>query len=155
LPKSRPRNGAGGSARYYKAGRKPLLLIGNAVQVVALLTVGLMFARNPHSPALLGFVLLYITAFTMAMGPLPWLVCSENYPAKLPGRAMPISVFLVWVASLMVAQTFPMLVKFVGPAATFWTYAACSAAAFAFVLFRFRETKGRTLEEIELSWRKN
>jgi MFS transporter, SP family, arabinose:H+ symporter len=137
-----------------KAGRKPLLLIGNAVQVVALIAVGIIYGSNPHSPALLGFVLLYIAAFAMAMGPLPWIVCSEIFPAKLRGRAMSISAFLVWIACLMVTQTFPLLLKFVGPARTFWAYAACSAAAFLFIQFCFRETKGRTLEEIELSWKK-
>jgi MFS transporter, SP family, arabinose:H+ symporter len=135
-----------------KAGRKPLLLIGNAVQVIALITVGVIFANAPHSRALLWFVLLYIAAFAMAMGPLPWIVCSEIFPAKLRGRAMSISAFLVWVACLIVSQTFPLLTKFGGAAAAFWTYAACSAATFLFVLLRFRETKGRTLEEIELSW---
>ncbi|SPE54251.1 Arabinose-proton symporter [Verrucomicrobia bacterium] len=137
-----------------RAGRKPLLLLGNAVQVVALLTVGIVFIRNPHSPALLGFVLLYTCAFAIAAGPLPWIVCSEIFPAKLRGRAMSISAFFVWVACLLVAQTFPVLLKLIGPARTFSAYAACSALTFLFVLFRLPETKGRTLEEIELSWRK-
>ena len=159
-----------------KAGRKPLLLIGNAVQVVALITVGIIYGSNPHSPLLLPFVLLYIAAFAMAMGPLPWIVCSEIFPAKLRGRAMSISAFMVWVACLIVAQTFPILLnglgdsqnsvaRFlvtvlpflktgIGPTGTFSLYAACSAAAFLFIAFRFRETKGRTLEEIELSWKK-
>ena len=66
---------------------------------------------------------------------------------------MSISAFWVWAACLIVAQTFPRLLKGLGAAKTFWIYAACSAATFCFVLFRFRETKGRTLEEIELSWR--
>jgi MFS transporter, SP family, arabinose:H+ symporter len=137
-----------------KAGRKPLLLLGNAVQVVALLAVGMIFLRDPHSPALLWFVLLYICAFAIAAGPLPWVVCSEIFPAKLRGRAMSISTFFIWVACLLVAQTFPMLLQSVGPAMTFWTYAACSGLTFLFVLFRLPETKGRTLEEIELSWKK-
>ena len=157
-----------------KAGRKPLLLIGNAVQVIALLAVAVIFSQNPHSPALLAFVLLYIAAFAMAMVPVPWIVCSEIFPAKLRGRAMSVSAFLVWASCLIVGQTFPILlhglgasdnscVNFLetalpwlkqglGPTGTFSVYAACSAAAFLFVLFRFRETKGRTLEEIELSW---
>jgi MFS transporter, SP family, arabinose:H+ symporter len=137
-----------------KAGRKPLLLIGNAVQVVALIAVGIIYDSNPHSPLLLGFVLLYIAAFAMAMGPLPWIICSEIFPAKLRGRAMSISACLVWVACLLVTQTFPMLLGFVGPAKTFWAYAGCSAVALIFIIFYFRETKGRTLEEIELSWKK-
>ena len=137
-----------------KAGRKPLLLLGNAIQVCALLIVGLIFANNPHAPELLWFVLLYIVAFALAMGPLPWIICSEIFPAKLRGRAMSISASSVWVACLIVAQTFPVLLKLIGPARTFWIYAACSGLAFLFVLFRFPETKGRTLEEIELSWKK-
>jgi SP family arabinose:H+ symporter-like MFS transporter len=137
-----------------KAGRKPLLLLGNAIQVAALLTVGLIFLHHPRSPALLWFVLLYISAFAIAAGPLPWVVCSEIFPAKLRGRAMSVSTLFIWVACLMVAQTFPLLLNVIGAARTFWIYAGCSAATFLFVLFRLPETKGRTLEEIELSWRK-
>lgn len=138
-----------------KAGRKPLLLIGNVVQVIGLVSVGAIFHNNPHSSALLGFVMLYIAAFAIAMGPLPWIVCSEIFPAKHRGRAMSISACLVWIACLIVAQTFPILVKLAGAANTFWIYAACSAATFVFVWLRFRETKGRTLEEIEVSWRQD
>jgi SP family arabinose:H+ symporter-like MFS transporter len=138
-----------------RAGRKPLLMIGNFIQVIGLVSVGIIFYLNPHSKALLGFVMLYIGAFAIGMGPLPWIVCSEIFPAKHRGRAMSISACLVWIACVIVAQAFPMMVKYVGAAATFWIFAGCSAATFVFVWLRFRETKGRTLEEIELSWRKH
>jgi len=132
-----------------KAGRKPLLLAGNAVQMVALAAVGFIYAGNPHSPALLVFVVLYTAAFAMAMGPLPWIVCSEIFPAKLRGRAMSLATFCIWTGCLMVAQTFPFLLKHIGPAKTFWIYGACSALTFLLVLLLLPETKGRTLEEIE------
>jgi SP family arabinose:H+ symporter-like MFS transporter len=134
-----------------KAGRKPLLLIGNAIQVMALLFVGIIFSRNPHSPALLWFVMLYIAAFAMAMGPLPWIVCSEIFPAKLRGRAMSMATFYIWGACLIVAQTFPFLLQKIGPASTFWIYAACSALTLLYVWRRLPETKNRTLEQIEFS----
>ena len=102
-----------------------------------------------HSPALLGFVMLYIAAFAMAMGPLPWIVCSEIFPAKLRGRAMSVATFCIWTGCLMVAQTFPTLLKLIGPTYTFWIYGSCSAATFLLVLWLLPETKGRTLEEIE------
>ena len=137
-----------------KAGRKPLLLLGNALQVLALGSVGLIYAGNPHSLALLWLVVLYIAAFAMAMGPLPWIICSEIFPAKLRGRAMSVSTFCIWAGCLVVAQTFPLSLQHLGPAKTFWSYATCSAATFCFVLLRLPETKGRTLEEIELFWRK-
>jgi SP family arabinose:H+ symporter-like MFS transporter len=135
-----------------KAGRKPLLLFGNAVQTAALVMVGFIYARNPHSPALLGFVILYTAAFAMAMGPLPWIVCSEIFPAKLRGRAMSVATFCIWSGCLIVAQSFPSLLRLIGPSRTFWIYGACSAATFLLVLLLLPETKGRSLEEIEKAW---
>lgn len=135
-----------------KAGRKPLLLVGNAVQVVALVTVGFIYARAPHSPLLLGFVILYTAAFAMAMGPLPWIVCSEIFPAKLRGRAMSVSTFCIWTGCLIVAQSFPYLLKRIGPSWTFWIYGVCSAFTFLTIFLLLPETKGRSLEEIEKSW---
>lgn len=135
-----------------KAGRRPLLLMGNAIQVVALFSVGFVYSRDPHSPALLGFVILYTAAFAMAMGPVPWIVCSEIFPTKLRGRAMSVATFFIWTGCLVVAQTFPTLLKLIGPSKTFWLYGACSAATFLLVALLLPETKGRTLEEIESSW---
>lgn len=136
-----------------RAGRRALLLIGNTVQVAALTAVGFIYRANPQSPALLGCVILYIAAFAMAMGPLPWIVCSEIFPSRLRGRAMSVATFCIWTGCLIVAQTFPALLSGIGPTGTFWSYAACSAAVFLFVLLRLPETKGRTLEDIERSWR--
>ena len=88
------------------------------------------------------------------MGPLPWIVCSEIFPAKLRGRAMSVATFCIWTGCLIVAQTFPFLLKQIGPTKTFWIYGMCSAVTFLLVLLLLPETKGRTLEEIEKSWRK-
>jgi MFS transporter, SP family, arabinose:H+ symporter len=138
-----------------RAGRKPLLLLGNIVQAAALTAVGYVYSVNPQSPMLLWFVILYIAAFAIAMGPIPWILCSEIFPAKLRGRAMSISTFAIWTACFLVAQSFPSLLKSLGASMTFWLYAGCSAATFVFVLFWIPETKGRSLEAIEKSWRKH
>ncbi|MCC6127212.1 MAG: sugar porter family MFS transporter [Pirellulales bacterium] len=138
-----------------KLGRKPLMLVGNVVQAVALFSVGYLYSVNPQSPQLLWFVILYIAAFATAMGPIPWILCSEIFPAKLRGRAMSVSTFAIWTANYLVIQSFPYLNKALGPSRTFWLYAGCSAAAFFFVLLVIPETKGRSLEEIEKSWRRH
>jgi hypothetical protein len=67
---------------------------------------------------------------------------------------MSVATFTIWTSCYIVAQTFPMLNNSaaVGPARTFWIYAACSLAALIFVFFRVPETKGRNLEEIEASF---
>ena len=138
-----------------RAGRRLLLIIGLAVQVVALAATGWMFHSGQGGMALLGAILLYIAAFAMALGPIPWILCSEIFPTRIRGRAMSVATFTIWSACYVVAQTFPMLndAQAVGPARTFWLYGFFSLLGFFFVLAWVPETKGKTLEEIEASWR--
>lgn len=137
-----------------KLGRRPLLLIGTAVQAVALGLVGWMFRSQQNGVGLLICVVMFIAAFAMAMGPIGWLLCSEIFPNKVRGRAMSVAAFTVWVCCYIVAQTFPMLndSPAIGPALTFWFYAFVSLLSFVFVLALVPETKGRSLEDIERMW---
>lgn len=137
-----------------RAGRRPLLLTGTAVQVLALALVGWLFHAQIHGPALLVCVVLFIAAFAMALGPVGWLFCSEIFPNKVRGRAMSLAALTVWISCYVVAQTFPMLNDnpAIGPAKAFWAYAFVSLFAFIFVFAFLPETKGRTLEQIEKSW---
>lgn len=139
-----------------RAGRRPLLLIGTAVQTIALGLVGWMFHTGQHGVALLACVILFISAFSMAMGPITWLFLSEIFPNKIRGRAMSVAAFILWVSTYIVAQTFPMMNDnpAIGPAMTFWFYGGVSLLSFLFVLTMIPETKGRTLEEIEKQWSK-
>lgn len=136
------------------AGRRALLMIGLGVQVVALGAVGSLFQGGATGWPLLAAIVAFIAAFAMALGPIPWILCSEIFPTRVRGRAMSIATFTIWSSCYLVAQTFPMLNSHpsIGPARTFWIYAACSLAGFLFVLRAVPETKGRTLEEIERMW---
>jgi SP family arabinose:H+ symporter-like MFS transporter len=137
-----------------KIGRRPLLLIGTAVQAVALGLVGWMFHTGASGLPLLLCVILFIAAFAMAMGPITWLLCSEIFPNQVRGRAMSVAAFTIWTACYVVAQTFPMMNDnpAIGPAKTFWIYGGVSLVSFFFVLVLIPETKGRTLEQIEKMW---
>ena len=137
------------------AGRRPLLLIGTAVQTLALALVSWMFHAQQNGLPLLFCIMAFTGAFAMAMGPIPWIMCSEIFPNKVRGRAMSIATFTIWASCYVVAQTFPMLndSKAIGPVVTFCMYGVVSLLTFTFVLFAVPETKGRTLEEIESSWK--
>ncbi len=135
-----------------KAGRRPLLLIGLAAQVIALGCSAWMFHAGTHGAGLLLAIIAFIAAFAMALGPIPWILCSEIFPMRIRGRAMSVATFTIWTSCLIVVQTSPMLNDnpHIGPALTFSMYAVCSALAFLFVLVMVPETKGRSLEEIEM-----
>lgn len=137
-----------------KAGRRPLLLMGLTIQVLALGTVGWMFHAGVQGAGLLAAIVVFIAAFAMALGPIPWILCSEIFPTRIRGRAMSLATFVIWTSCYIVAQTFPMLNDnpAIGPAITFWVYAGCSLLGLIFVAAMLPETKGRSLEEIENSW---
>jgi len=137
-----------------RAGRRPLLLAGLALQVVALSCVGILFHAGVSGPGLLAGVLVFIAAFAVALGPIPWIVCSEIFPTKLRGRAMSVATFVIWTSCYVVAQTFPMLNDHpaIGPGNTFFVYAAASLGGLIFVALMLPETKGRTLEQLETLW---
>ncbi|MFB3784984.1 MAG: sugar porter family MFS transporter [bacterium] len=138
-----------------QAGRKPLLLTGAAVQTGALALIGWMFHIQQGGLILLLCVVSFTGAFAASMGPISWILCSEIFPNKIRGRAMSVATFTIWLSCYTVALTFPMLNDnpAIGPALTFWMYGLVSLFTFVFVWIMVPETKGRTLEEIEKSWR--
>lgn len=136
-----------------KAGRKALLVIGASIQTISLLAVAWMFHAGMGGPAVLTCILIFVAAFAMAMGPIPWILITEIFPARIRGRASSVGVLMIWVFCYVVALTFPVLQDRAGSASTFAVYAVCSLLSVIFVLAMVPETKGRSLEEIEASWR--
>jgi SP family arabinose:H+ symporter-like MFS transporter len=137
-----------------RAGRRVLLLVGLAAQVLSLSVVALLLGIHSSGVALLTAILVFIAAFAMALGPTSWLLGSELFPTKIRGRGMSMVAFTTWVGCYAVTQTFPMLNDnpAIGPAKTFCVYAAVSLAGLLFTFLLVPETKGRTLENIEASW---
>ena len=135
-----------------RCGRRPLLIAGSAVQVLALGLVGLALQKHLPSMFLLIPILAYIGAFASGMGPVPWVVISEIFPTRIRGSAMAIATMVLWGSDFVVTKTFPLLKADLGMAKTFWIYGICSLAGLIFVLTQVPETKGRTLEQVEELW---
>jgi len=72
---------------------------------------------------------------------------------RIRGRAMSVGTAANWSANLIVALSFLTLTRILGKPATFWLYGAVSVGAWLFAFFLVPETKGKTLEEIELYMR--
>jgi len=138
-----------------RIGRKKLLLIASGGMGVSLAALGLLFQTNASAaiPILL-LILCYVASFSIGMGPGVWVVLSELFPTKIRGRAMSLATIALWSACLLITLTFLSLVKAVTAAGAFWVYALMCAFTFFFVWRFIVETKGKTLEEIERSWRR-
>jgi sugar porter (SP) family MFS transporter len=148
-----------------KWGRKPLMLLGATGMGISLLVMGIL-AQRMTDPAAVGgwmlfLIILYVVAFGLSVGPVTWVILSEIFPTAVRGRALGIATFCLWMADYVVIQTFPMMsapdswfVTHFNRAFPFYTYAFFCVVLVMVVWRLVPETKGKTLEQIEQSWRR-
>lgn len=135
-------------------GRRPLYIVGTLGAAVSLFVTGLLFYMGyTTSLLLLVCVLVFLACFAFSIGPLKFVVASEIFPASIRGRGMAVSVMVMWVADMIMGQVTPMLLREFGTAFTFFIFSIFCLVAFITVYKLLPETKGKSLEEIELSWR--
>jgi len=140
-------------------GRRPLMIVGSLGMFVALIAMGLAAQFQAFSIWVLLFILTYIACFALSVGPVTWVILSEIFPTKIRGRALSIATFCLWSANFIVSQTFPMmdenewLVTNFNHGFPFYIYAVFCVILLWVMWKIVPETKGRSLEEIERSWR--
>lgn len=131
-------------------GRRKLMLLGSAGLAVIFILVGTSYFFKLAGIHLLILLLSAIACYSCTLAPVTWVIISEIFPNRIRGAAMSISVTMLWVACFVLTYTFPLLNKGLGAAGTFWVYAAICILGFTFIFKRLPETKGKTLEEIEI-----
>jgi SP family arabinose:H+ symporter-like MFS transporter len=132
-----------------RLGRKPLMMAGSAGLAVAFGLIGASYALHGRGVHLLVLVVVAMALYALSLAPVTWVLLSEIFPNRIRGAAMSVSTVSLWSACFVLTYTFPLLNKSLGPAGTFWIYAGISVFGFIFIKSRVRETKGKTLEEIE------
>lgn len=137
-----------------KVGRRKLYLIGTASAAISLFLTGLCFYLGYTSGVLLLIcVLLFLASFAFSIGPLKFVVASEIFPNKIRGRALALSIMVMWIADTIVGQLTPVSLKFLGTAPTFWAFSFFCIIGFFVILKLLPETKGKSLEQIEDFWK--
>lgn len=135
-------------------GRRPLYLFGTAGATITLVLTGLCFYFGATTSVwLLVCVLAFLACFAFSIGPLKFVIASEIFPNAIRGRALAISIMVMWIADTIVGQLTPILLEKLGSAGTFWFFASFCVVAFFSVYRLLPETKGQSLEQIEKYWK--
>ena len=132
-----------------RGGRRPLMLFGSAALAVIYVLMGCCYHSHVQGLPVLLLVLAAIAAYAMSLAPVTWVVISEIFPNRIRGAAMAVAISSLWIACFLLTYTFPILNAKLGPAGTFWLYAAICVLGFIFIFAKLPETKGKTLEQIE------
>ncbi len=96
---------------------------------------------------------LFIAAFAVGPGVVVWLMLSELMPTRIRSSGMGIALLINQGVSTTIAGVFLPVAGRYGYAAMFGFWAACTIVYFLTATFLLPETKGKTLEEIEMSFR--
>ncbi|MEJ2216747.1 MAG: sugar porter family MFS transporter [Gemmatimonadota bacterium] len=140
-----------------RVGRKPLLLWGLVGMVASMAVLGVVFfsaALDTIAGKAIAVVCLAIfkAAFSLSWGPMLGVVLPELLPLRARGTVMGGAIFLNWGTNFLVSLLFPVLLV-AGAGAVFEIFAGAGVLAFVLTAWLFRETTGRSLEELELAQR--
>ena len=129
-----------------KLGRKPLMLIGaGSLAMLYIIIAQMLGAQSVHVS---WFLLTAIGLYGLSLAPVTWVLISEIFPNKVRGEATSIAVVSLWAAYFILVFTFPIMFEKIQDR-SFYVYSAICFLGFAFVWFKVKETKGKTLEELE------
>lgn len=141
-----------------KIDRKKLLITGNIGMVCSLLIMAtLVWTIGLHSTVgawiIVACLTLFIVFFAFTWGPILWIMLPELFPMRARGAATGIATLSLSIGSLLVAQFFPLLTSVMGIEQVFLIFAVIGILAMIFVIKYLPETRGRSLEEIEVDLR--
>ena len=107
-------------------------------------------ATNINATLILIGILGFIACFAFSLGPVMWVLLSELYPIKYRGLAIGVIAFINSLISSLVQLIFPWELSNLGNALTFFIFGSISLIGFFVLLKILPETKGKSLEELEL-----
>lgn len=136
-----------------RIGRRALMLGGCAGLFLTYSALGYCYSVHSQGFHMLLLVVTAIACYSMTLAPVTWVILSEIFPSHVRGAAMAVATAALWLACFILTATFPALNRSAGAAWTFWFYAAICASGFFLVRSRLPETKHKTLEAIESSWK--
>jgi len=157
--------------RVDRYGRRVLLLSGIAMMTVALAVLGTSFlfrecsdtqvplkdckeddVRLPQGWAIctVAALMLYVSGYQVGFGPISWLMISEIFPLNIRGAALSTAAVVNFSSNITMTLCQTALMSALTPAGLFFVYMGLSVFSFGFVKIAVPETKGMTLEQIEV-----
>ncbi|TYK14584.1 putative plastidic glucose transporter 1 [Cucumis melo var. makuwa] len=142
-----------------KQGRQRLLIgsyLGMAVSMLLIVsTISFQFDEELSRNLSIVGTIAYIFSFAIGAGPVTGIIIPELSSTRARGKIMGFSLAVHWVCNFTVGLFFLDLVQTFGVAPVYSGFGAFSLVAAIFSKYFLVETKGRSLEEIEMALNPN
>lgn len=107
-------------------------------------------ATSMNATLVLIGILGFIACFAFSLGPVMWVLLSELFPNMYRGLAIGVIGFVNSFVSWIVQLIFPWELSNLGNAMSFFIFGAIALVGFFILLKILPETKGKSLEQIEI-----
>lgn len=140
-----------------KLGRRPLLMCGAAGTFASLVIVGGIIggygSALPDAKVAgwvgIAFIYIYDVFFSFSFAPIGWVLPSEIFNLGNRSKAMAITTSATWMCNFIIGLVTPDMLEKLGWG-TYIFFAAFAFIAFFFTYFFVPETKGKSLEEMDV-----
>ncbi|KAJ8924979.1 hypothetical protein NQ315_001144 [Exocentrus adspersus] len=144
-----------------KAGRRPLLIASITGSGAVLFTEGTYFFLKYNTnlnvteysfipvAALIGFVIM----FSLGMQSIPILMLGELFPANVKAFALCLADIYFCILATVVSKFFQIMKDNFGIYVPFYVFTVCCVIGLVCIVLFVPETKGKTLEEIQMNLR--
>ncbi|CAH1283192.1 unnamed protein product [Diabrotica balteata] len=140
-----------------KYGRKTLLITSSLLSGLCLLVLAIYFSlknggsdTSSYSWIPIVCVMLYALTFKLGLGMVPIVLTAELFPTKMKAFGMTIADGFYVIASLLSLQVYQRLTQHFGLQYPFYVFSFSCFIAAGFTYIFIPETKGKTLEEIQM-----
>jgi sugar porter (SP) family MFS transporter len=139
-----------------RIGRRQVLIWGAVFMAACQITTAAVVKNKPPPTsggvtssgiATIALIYLFVIAYNLSWGPLPWPYVSEIFPTRIREVGIAVGVSSQWLFNFVFSLTTPYMITNMGWG-TFLLWGLFDAVIAAFTFFFLRETKGLSLEEI-------
>lgn len=139
-------------------GRRNMLMGGAAVMLVAMWFIGAYIkvasptegsALTAGGYAAVTFIYIFAVGFCFSYAGIPWIYCAEIFPLRIRALGIAICTAVHWLFNFVIARAVPYMISNIGYG-TYFFFASCITLSIPFVYFCLPETKGLSLEEIDV-----
>lgn len=94
-------------------------------------------------------ICIYIIAFSLGVGPIPWVLTGELFASDIKGLAASIVATVNWLLAFIVSLSYDPIKNIIGTGVTFWIFSLIAFMGSLYSIFFLIETKGKSLIEIQ------
>eukprot|EP01040_Poterioochromonas_malhamensis_P015673 gene15673-17580_t len=148
-------------------GRKSLLLYGNIGITISLLLLSYLYGIQGHDSQVISDVaanggllqsqlgiiaamFLFVGSYQIGFGPITWLILSEIFPLRVRSGAVSLGTLANFSSNLLITLIFESERQLLGESLLFLQFGVIGLLSVLFTSFYVFETRGLSLEEIEM-----